>query len=205
MKTARVFLLLTFCHSAYSQIAESALLLVILDDSLRCESRCKSVRISFKLINPSNEDILIYGLERGGPYQINMELSELCGSREVSTGVAFTLHNPDGRRLGFETWLHTADSKRRVTRAVIDSMLHAAKIDFLKSSMIVKARQEMTFVKEMPLEDFELENGIKYLQIAYYCGKVTADMPEVKELAIRTHAKLFQGCAMSNRIPLFVE
>ena len=205
MKASIIFILIIFYHQAWAQFDKPpALTLTILEDSLRCHP-CTMVTISFKLSNQSNEDILIYSLRNGGPHPVFRDLGEYCNPNGKSSGTAFGLFGSDGSRTGHEIWLHSPGSKRHVTRAMVDSALNAAKIGFLESALILKGREDKVFTKEIPLGDFNLDKGIQYLQIVYYAGIVTASMPEVKAKSTQEHATLFQGCAMSQRIPLIIQ
>jgi hypothetical protein len=93
--------------------------------------------------------------------------------------------------------------QRPVAKEVLDSTLRQMKVDFLKSGMILKKHEERTFTKRVPLHNFDLQKGRYYLQLCYYCGQMTAENLDLNEVR-RSGAKLFQGCAMSVKVPLVV-
>lgn len=204
MMIARVLILILICQSTYAQdFFSKSLLLKINEDSLLCIGSCKVVTISFRLVNNSDEDVLIYGLKRGGPIPSFNGLSDLCDVKRTGTGMQFALYHPDGTEEMAEFEISDSFRQRPVKKEMIDSVLRQMKEDFLKSAMIIKGHEEKSFVKELPLHQYNLEKGLYYLEMLYYCGTNTAEALDLNEVS-RSGAKLFQGCATSARIPFVV-
>jgi len=204
MTIARIVISVLISQWAYSQENSSnSLSLKILEDSLACNGTCDTLTVSFTLRNESKDDILIYGLKRGGPYPTFIELPELCDVKNIGTGIAFALYHLDGTRERPEFRIFDRKGQRKVTKEILDSALHAVKVRFLQSAMILKKNEERSFVKRVPLHNFNLENGLYYLQMVYYCGNKTAEVLDMNKIE-RSDPKLFQGCATSIKIPFVV-
>jgi hypothetical protein len=153
--------------------------------------------------NNSDIDVLVYGILKGGPKPAFYDLSGLCDTKRTGTGMQFVLYHADGTQERAEFEIGDGIKQRPVTKEVLDSALRQMHVDFLKSAMILKKREERTFIKQVPLHNFNLQKGLYYLQLCYYCGRKTADVLDSDEVR-RSGAKLFQGCATSERIPFVV-
>lgn len=169
-----------------------------------CIEACKTMTISMTFSNDSDSDILVYGLLNGGPKPAFYDLSGLCDTKRTGTGTQFVIYRADGVQKMAEFEIVDRRGQRPVTKGVIDSALHQMKVDFLKSAIVLKKREERTFVKQIPLDDFNLQKGLYYLQLCYYCGRQTADVLDLNQIN-RSGAKLFQGCATSAKIPFIVK
>jgi hypothetical protein len=154
--------------------------------------------------NDSDNDILVYGLLKGGPGPAFYDLSGLCDTRRTGTGIQFVIYRADGIQERAEFEMIDRIGQRPVTKQVMDSALLQMKAGFLKSAIILKKREERTFTKQVPLDDnFNLKKGLYYLQLCYYCGRKTADDLDLNEIT-KSRAKLFQGCVTSEKIPFVV-
>lgn len=202
MTIIRVLILVLICQCGCTQdYFSNSISLKINEDSLRCVEPCNTTTITMTISNSSDEDILVYGLMKGGPGPAFYDLSGLCDVKRTGTGMQFVLYRADGTQKMARFEISDRIGQRPVGKRMLDSTLHQMKVDFLKSAIILKKHEERTFIKQVPLHNFNLQNGLYYLQLCYYCGEKTAETLDLSEVR-RSGAKLFQGCANSERVPL---
>jgi hypothetical protein len=197
--TIRVLLLVLFCSCACAQEIPS-ISLKIKEDTLTCTKPCNIATASLVFTNESDNDILVYGLKPAGPIPAFNGLPTLCDAR--GTGIEFAMYRPDGtQQLAlFEIVDHDIrKGKERATKKHLDSLFRLMNTQFLKSGMTLKKHEEITIVTEVPLEQFPLQKGLRYLQFVYYCGNKTAE--RLDSNGVKRSAPLFQGCATSAKIP----
>ncbi|MBS1559025.1 MAG: hypothetical protein JST69_09910 [Bacteroidetes bacterium] len=180
--------------------------LKVKEDTLACSKSCDKAIASLIFTNDSDSDILIYGLKHNGKDRLSPAfngLSGLCDVTRTGTGAQFALYHPDGTQQLAEFEIVDHDiRKNRVTKKMMDSVFRVANKGFLESARILKAHEEITFETEVPLEQFNLQKGLYYFQVVYYCGNKSAEVLDSHE--VKRPAPLFQGCATSAKIPFIV-
>lgn len=199
--TISMIFVIGFCLSCTTHNSSQPIQLRVNADSVSCES-CQQVDISVTFRNDSDEDILVYNLATPSAGAVWGELNSLCDTRGAGTGLMFAVYKMDGTQEREEFEIVDSIGSRPVTKEVLQNAFSKMRKGFLTSGTVLKKHEERTLIKHLPLKNFRLQKGETYLlELAYYSGDVTAGIPEVQEAA-RTTAKLFQGCAMSGRIPL---
>ena len=199
--TARILIFVLFCQSAWAQKTPSMISLKVSKDSLSCEKPCNTVAVSFIFGNDSEDDILVYGLRKGGPGPAFGSLSRLCDVTHTGTGIQFALYHSNGAQEMPEYEIVDYWKRKPATKEVLDSTFRAFNNRFLESVRILKKHDTITLIREVPLENFNLKKGLYYLQFVYYCGNKTAEMLDANKI---DRSKVFQGCALSTKIPFFV-
>ena len=100
--------------------------------------------------------------------------------------------------------IYDRSDRKPVTKAVLDSALRVSKKRFLSTGRIIKKNEKVPFVHELPLENLHLPAGRYYLQMVYYCGRKILNVLDEREVKIK-QKKLFQGCAVSNKMLFIVK
>src|SRR5579862_5474424 len=150
--TTRVLVLMLFCSCACAQEIPS-ISFKIKEDTLACSKPCNLAPASLVFTNDSDNDILVYGLKLGSPFPAFNNLSGLCDVTRTGTGIQFVLYRSDGTQQLAEFEIVDHDIRKgRVTKKHLDSVFHVMNTQFLKSDTILKSREEITLVREVPLE-----------------------------------------------------
>jgi hypothetical protein len=199
----RLVILILLCESACAQEIPSVSLR-IKEDTLTCLKACDTVTASLTFTNDSNSDILVYGLKSGQAVPAFNGLSGLCDVMRTGTGMQFALYHTDGTQELAEFGIvdHDIGKGRIPDKKIVDSILRVGKAQFLSSGKILRRHEEVTLITEIPLNQFNLNKGLYYLQIVYYCGAKSAEVLDSN--GVIRPANLFQGCAMSSKVPFFV-
>ncbi|HEY9044502.1 MAG TPA: hypothetical protein VIN08_01340 [Ohtaekwangia sp.] len=176
--------------------------LTIQEDSLFCNDSSCVLDISLTFTNASKENVLVYALD-GGLRLAPFDLSELCDKRSTGTSILIGLYYPNGKQARPTIEIAHPHGQRKVTREVLDSVLYQARVDFLKSGIVLKSGESETYIKEFSLKRFMLHKGLYYLKAAYYSGDKTLEILDVDKIK-KSKAKLFQGCTFSQNIPLTI-
>jgi hypothetical protein len=119
------------------------------------------------------------------------------------TGLAFAVYRTDGKQENYVFTITDYFDQEPVTLRTLDSIRKASKEDFLKTRMLLSKRTSISFTKELTLKDFRLTPGQYTLQMIYFCGRKIFKVINLNEDS-REGKKIFQGCALSQRIPLTV-
>lgn len=197
----RILILTLFCRCACAQgIFSKSISLKIHEDSLTCVKPCNTVTVSLTFTNESDDDILVYGLKRGGP-RPTFNLFEVCDVQRTGTGMVFGIFDPNGAQKIPEFEIVDYWNQKKVTKADVDSALRVVNTHFLESARILKKHEEITLVRQLLIKDFNLEKGLYHLRVVYYSGNNTAIMLDSNKI---DRSKLFQGCTTSLKIPLVV-
>jgi hypothetical protein len=202
MSAVRIAVLMFICRNGFAQTtaSERSLLVKIEEEAVACDSSSNMVTVTMTFQNDSDHDILVYGLP-GDLQAAPLVLSELCDQDKVGTGMAIALYHEDGTQE--MPMIHMAGYAIQKSYKMPDSVRRAGETAFVQSAMVIGKHKALSVVKEVPLGDFYLEKGSYYLEVIYYCGKKISDVVNVKKLK-KGKAELFQGCALSRRIPLTI-
>jgi len=187
-----------FAQSIYS----NSVSLTIQEDSLFCNDSSCVLDISLTFTNASKENVLVYALD-GGLRLAPFDLSELCDKRNTGTGIVIGLYYPNEKQARPTIEIAHHQGQRKVTRQILDSVLYEARVDFLKSGIVLESGESKTYIKEFSLKRFMLPKGLYYLKVAYYSGDKTLEILDTDKIK-KSKAKLFQGCTFSQKIPLIV-
>jgi hypothetical protein len=175
----------------------------IQEASIRCENDCKILTINTTFRNNSDENFLMYGM-RGMPASSTTNLDMFCDLKNVGTGNAFALYDSKGNQLIPELEIFDLENQKKVTREMFDSVMQSSKTRFLESRIVFKGGSELTYRKQMGINNFSLPKGTYYIQLVYYCGQKIFDVLNRKEFT-NEELDVFQGCIYSQKIPVIIE
>jgi hypothetical protein len=202
----RIFILIVLVSVAHEVLAQEKLDWVTLSidkDLLDYDSAKKSLLIPFTFSHNSEQDVIVFGLS-GIPQRVPFDLKELCSPKDTGGGIAFAVYKPDGKRENYQVTISDDFDQRPVTREVLDSLFRVSNERFRKTKIILSKNDRVSFEKEILLEDFLLEPGEYFLQLVYYSGENILRIINLQEEK-KSGAKVFQGCAMSNKVRFVVK
>ena len=215
MKRTQSFVLmmmLLLCVKLRGQNTENtnSIFLEVLTDSLELHNiRDTSKIVNVKFSNKSNVDFLTYGLGqnrwlRTFPYNS----SNACKLENVSSGFGMILYDIDGEEVFASLEIKDSFNHKPVTKQDVDSVVRKAGNRFMRDTLVLKKFSSRNFERKIDLHDYGIEKGVYFIRVIFYCGqKITFYINEGKITSDckSLHAKLYQGCSLSNKIKLIVK
>lgn len=179
----------------------------ILSDSIISSARDLTATVSLKCTNFSAENILLYGFD-SEPNSFT-DIDRICNVDRVSARFALFISDANGKIYWPEWHIGKDIDYKPMPIERLESSMEQIKLRYLTEMKVIKTREVLIVEKEIDLASFHLKAGTYYLQYGYYSGK-GVEQAMVGKLRIeddckRYSARLYQGCALSNRIVLQID
>jgi hypothetical protein len=168
-----------------------------------CSYNCTEIK--FKLVNTSDENILLYNFNRHFEHG---EFSEnfFCDSVFLAAERSMYVTKSNGELMPPTGAL--PDSVHGEPISIIKRQMDLSKTWFRNSKQVIKKGETIEFSKKINLRDFYLvAPGVFYLKLLYYQHDVLRELTQEEiESDLREYdAYLFKGCLWSNSVKLIVE
>jgi hypothetical protein len=205
MKFLPIILMIFFLISARSQTS-SPIGIEIITESVHASGEEVGIMLKLKCVNFADSNFLLYGFD--SDFNEFTTIERICDVKRTSGRFALFIYTKSHDVLWPEWRIGDIDYKP-MTRDSLDASLEREKLRYLKDTRVIKRNDAMFFEKKIALNDYHLEKGRYFVQIAYYAGigveKEIVGKAQVDRDKIVYDAELYQGCAVSNTITLIID
>jgi hypothetical protein len=207
MKYLFGIMIFAFLDANAQSTSEKVIEIAILPDSLFVSSESLEVAVDLRCANLTSENLLLYGFD-SEPNAFT-EIERMCDVNRVSARFALFIVDINGKIYQPEWHIGEDIDYKPMTTQKLESSMEQTRLQYLTTTKIIKANEIVIFEKKIDLSAYHLEQGTYYLQFGYYSGKgveqAMVGKKRIEEDSSRYHAKLYQGCSVSNRIILRVD
>ncbi|MBI3218581.1 MAG: hypothetical protein HYZ44_03645 [Bacteroidetes bacterium] len=179
----------------------------IQNENIYLNKDSREIVLNFSASNCSSKSLILYNINSVVLPPIIHE-DEFC-KEDVAAGLALYIYNESNEAI-FPEMPIIPDSidYKPMSKDNLESKLANSRIEFVRSTKIIKPKQKIDFSKTIKLHSYGLEKGTYYIRLIYFSGKYITNYVDQKYIAqnkTKYEANVFQGCAKSNKIKLIIE
>jgi len=193
-------LLLNYCTKP------DCLELLISNKVIVLEENNRDIEILGSANNGTADNLILYDFN-GVIYMIQEGEDFFCDG-EGAAGFELFIYDEKSEQVIPDVYVPDSLDYTQIPTERFNSLMEQSRAKFISNTEVIKANQQIRFKKKVNLKNYHLEKGAYSLQVIYFAGKSISNMVDPRQILEDEEAydaKIYQGCARSNKVALIVK